>query len=173
MIFLSGAVLIILGIIAYQDFKYRAVYWICFPVLAVLLGIQKTIDNGFQSFLTESLFTGGFLLLQFLVLWLYFTIRYRKPINLTNGYLGWGDILFLLAACFYLSPLNYVVFYVGSLVVAIVYAITDRLIFKKDDLTIPLAGIQALLFVLLLIIAYVLHLNFDQDSYTLYKLLPL
>lgn len=173
MILLSGAVLIVLIIIAYQDFKYRAVYWICFPVLAVLLGIHKTIDNGFQSLLTESLFTVGFLLIQFLVLWLYFTIKYRKSINLTNGYLGWGDILFLLAVCFYLSPLNYVVFYVGSLMASIIYALANRLISKKDTLTIPLAGIQALLFALLLIIAHMMHLNFDQDSYTLYKLLPL
>ncbi len=173
MIVLLGAMLIVLGVIVYQDFKYRAVYWICFPVLAVVFCIDKILDSGLQSLLTDSLFSVGFLLLQLLVLWLYFIIKYRKSINLTNGYLGWGDILFLLAVCFYLSPVNYIVFYVVSLVIAIVFALIMRLLSKKDELTIPLAGIQALLFMLVLILERSLRLSFHQDIGTSYNFLSL
>lgn len=169
MLFLLCAILIVLCTIVYQDFKYRAVYWICFPLLAVLFGVYRIIANGLPGLLTDLLFTGGFLLLQLLILWLYFVIKYRKPVNLTNGYLGWGDILFLLAVCFYLSPVNYIVFYVVSLIVSIFYALVTRLITKKEELTIPLAGIQAFLFVMILIAGMLMHVNFYEDSGIFYK----
>ncbi|KIO75756.1 hypothetical protein TH53_18725 [Pedobacter lusitanus] len=169
MLVLSGVILIVLGIIAYQDFRYREVYWICFPLLAILFSIYKITTVGLSALLTDIIFTGGFLLLQFLILWLYFCIKYRKTVNLTNGYLGWGDILFLLAICFYLSPVNYIVFYVVSLVVSIVYALFTRLLSEKEELTIPLAGIQALIFALILIVERSARLNFYGDTSAYYN----
>lgn len=164
MMILTGAILLVLCTIAYQDFKYRAVYWICFPLLAVLFSGCKISAVGFAGLFTDLIFTGGFLLLQLVVLWLYFYVKYRKSVNLTDGYLGWGDILFLLAVCFYLSPVNYILFYVVSLIVSIGYALLARSLVKNEELTIPLAGIQALLFVFLLIAARAGQLNLYQDS---------
>lgn len=173
MLVLWIAILVVLCTIAYQDFKYRAVYWICFPLLAVLFCTYKILAGGLPGLLTDIMFTGGFLLLQLLILWLYFFIKYRKPVNLVNGYLGWGDILFLLAVCFYLSPVNYLVFYIVSLIVSIGYALIISLLAKKEEMTIPLAGIQALLFVLVLAVERFMQLNFCQDTGTSYNLLSL
>ena len=164
MTILTGAILFVLCTITYQDFKYRAVYWICFPLLALLFSVYKITTVGFAGLFTDIMFTCGFVLLQLLVLWLYFYIKYRKPVNLTNGYLGWGDILFLLAVCFYLSPVNYVMFYVVSLIVSIGYALIAKLLMKNEQLTIPLAGIQALLFVFLLIADRLGQLSLYQDT---------
>jgi len=169
MMILTGLILLVLSAITYQDFKYRAVYWICFPLLALLLSIYKKNAVGFTDLFADLIFTGGFLLLQLLVLWLYFYIKYRKPINLTDGYLGWGDILFLLAVCFYLSPVNYILFYVISLIVSIGYAFIGKFLARNGEFTIPLAGIQALLFVFLLIAEGLRQLNLHQDISIFYN----
>lgn len=172
MMILTGAILLVLCTITYHDFMYRAVYWICFPLLALLFSVYKIKAVGFAGLFTDMMFTGGFLLVQLLVLWLYFYIKYRKSVNLTDGYLGWGDILFLLAVCFYLSPVNYIMFYVVSLIVSISYALIARSLVKNREQTIPLAGIQALLFVFLLIAEKLMQLNFYQDTNITYNLLP-
>ena len=162
MLLLQIATLLSLGFVVYQDFKYRGVYWFCFPILSILLGTLKTLDLGFYTLWTDGLMTISFLLLQILCLWCYFAMKHKKLITLTNGFIGWGDILFLFVLCFYLSPVNYILFYVFSLIAAIVFAISAKAISKKESFTIPLAGIQSFLFVLFLTGEW--YLGFRTDN---------
>jgi hypothetical protein len=136
-----------LTFVVYQDFKYRGVYWICFPVLAVLLSGIKILGSGLDVFFTDGLITISFLLLQLFVLWGYFAIKHSKIVNLTKGHIGWGDLLFLLVMCLYLSPVNFILFYILSLSCALLFALFINIILNRKSITIPLAGIQALLFV--------------------------
>lgn len=73
---------------------------------------------------------------------------------LTSGYLGWGDVLFLLAISFYFSPFNYILFYVLSLLIVLIYTVITGLIDNKGkQLEIPLAGLQALILCMILILS--------------------
>lgn len=161
MLFLQLIVLICLAFIFYQDMRYRAVYWICFPILSAFLFGLKYSQTGVVSGLTDAAYGLLFLLVQLLFLWIYFSVKHKRLLNITNDYLGWGDILFLAAIPFYLSPGNYVLFYVASLIVVLMYAIGSTR--SNNHKHIPLAGLQALLLGLLMIV------DFFWPAITLYN----
>src|SRR5258707_3905758 len=98
-----------------QDIKNRSVYWFLFLVLIILLIILNILQH---HLFTESwqpvLINLSFLLLQFMLVSLYFSIKNQRWIIITTNLLGWGDILFLLSITFYLSVLNFLFFYVIS-----------------------------------------------------------
>lgn len=153
MILLQMMVIFCLAFICYQDLLYRAVYWLCFPVLTILVFILKYKSSGLQETLIHASYSIVFLTFQLATLWIYFSIKKRKNINLTRDYLGWGDVLFLVAITFYLSPGNYIVFYVISLIVVLLYTILTGFVSKKiQNLHIPLAGLQAALLALLILV---------------------
>lgn len=153
MLIIELLILMCLGLICYQDLKFRAVYWIYFPVLTGLLFFLKQDDAGTAAALKDAAIAIVFFGSQLLLIWIYFSIKNKKPVNMTNGYLGLGDILFLLSVAFYLSPVNYVLFYVGSLIVVLVYVMAVNLFKQKANPEIPLAGLQALMLGCLLILS--------------------
>lgn len=155
MLLLQLLVLVCLGSICYQDIRYRAVYWVCFPILSILLFYLKQDHTGIKDALIESGYTFLFFGIQLLLLWTYFSFKHRKPVNITTNYLGLGDILFLIAIAFYLSPVNYIIFYVASLIIVLIYTLIQRVLSQKDNTEIPLAGLQALLLGLILIFSIV------------------
>ncbi|WP_208112289.1 hypothetical protein [Pedobacter metabolipauper] len=134
---------------------YRAVYWVCFPLLAVVFVILKYRLTDTQQTVSDAAYCISFLLVQLFILWIYFLIKHKKPVNIANGYLGWGDILFLLTAAFYLSPVNYVIYYILSLILVLTYVVLKTSLSKKTDKHIPLAGLQAAILALFLIIDYI------------------
>lgn len=171
MFFLWVLIFLCLVLIGYQDLRYRAVYWFCFPVLAGGLFIIKGMLMGFHESITDTAYALVFLLAQLVLLWGYFSLKNRRMINLTKEHLGLGDILFLIAVAFYLSPGNYVLFYVMSLFLVLIYAICSSF-FKVSSKaeTIPLAGLQAILFAVLILAGKFLpfmSLRDDQWIYTL------
>lgn len=163
MILLQVVMLLCLAFICYQDLLYRAVYWLCFPVLAMVLLMLKINLRGLSEGLTHVGYGLAFLLLQLLLVWIYFSVKNKKAINLTNNYLGWGDVLFLAVLPFYLSPVNYILFYLTSLIVVLMYTlIATAASHKVRNPHIPLAGLQAALLVLVILI------DFVSPKFTLY-----
>lgn len=166
MLLLQLFTLICLGFICYQDIRYRAVYWICFPVLCVLLFFLKENHSGIKDSLTDTVYGMLFFGAQLLLLWIYFSIKHKKSVNITRQYLGWGDILFLIVITFYLSPVNYILFYVGSLILVLIYTLTRQFLIQKDNPEIPLAGLQALLLGIALIFSLIQpHLQLYNDTW--------
>lgn len=153
MVLLLSFAVICLCFIGYQDMRYRAVYWMCFPVLAISMLLFKQHKAGWITTLTETSFGLLFFGLQLGVLWLYLSFKNRSFVNITSNYLGLGDILFLLSIAFYLSPVNYVLFYIGSLIIVLVYTLTQRILLEKINPEIPLAGLQALLLSVIIILS--------------------
>ena len=153
MVLLQLFIVGVLGLICYQDMRYRAVYWVCFPALAVLLCVEKQANIGLVDTLIDAAYGALFLGFQLMLLWLYFAIKNKRSIDITKEHLGLGDILFLLSIIFYLSPVNYLMFYIGSLIIVLGYALVLQLGLNKADLQIPLAGIQAFLFGILYIVS--------------------
>lgn len=156
MILLQIVMILCLAFICYQDLLYRAVYWFCFPVLAAVMFMLKYNLSGLEEALAQAGYGLAFLIVQLAILWIYFSIKKKTFINLTNDYLGWGDVLFLAAIACYLSPANYVIFYVISLIAVLLYTLTAALLSDKArNPHIPLAGLQAALLVLMMLIDYV------------------
>lgn len=141
---IKGILTVLLLFLFYQDLRYRAIYWICFPFLLVLV-VLLSLEH---SDLSALLFNGGintaFFILQLLILSMYFSIKRGKLINITKQYLGWGDVLFLIAITFCFSPLNYILFYISSLIIIMIIALMGSS--KAKEFKVPLAGLQAIIF---------------------------
>jgi phosphoglycerol transferase MdoB-like AlkP superfamily enzyme len=150
-------------LIFYQDMRYRAVYWWCFPVLMLLLIFIKQTYVGMEDTLIDTGFVLLFFAFQMILLWAYFAIKNKKPVNIFKHYLGLGDVLFLVALAGYLSPVNYVLFYIASLVVVLLYTLIEQKLYKQVNPQIPLAGLQASMLLLLL------TASFFHTKFTLYS----
>ena len=141
--------LLILGtlwVIVLQDLRSRSVYWLAFPVLIGLLLIFRYQSGYTLRSLTSPLIVNvAFLVLQFGLLTAYFSLKNKKLINVTAELLGWGDLLFLLSISVYLSALNFLVFYILSLVLILTGWLAWQFFSKNKSQTVPLAGLQALL----------------------------
>jgi len=152
-----------------QDLKNRSVYWFLFPALFVLLiGISLLQHRSFTEILRPACINSLFLAIQFLLVSAYFSIKNRKWVNITAELLGWGDILLLLPIACYLSVLNFLFFYIGSLIISLITWIFWQIVSIKKDKQIPLAGFQAIIFGIFLTFDwYWLHLNVTDDMWLL------
>jgi hypothetical protein len=150
-LFLEILILIILGLIFIQDWLSRSVYWIMFPLLIACLLILRYLQNGnFSSFWQTTLINVGFILIQMILVSTYFSFKNKKLTNITNHLLGLGDILFLFSIIFYLSVLNFLLFYIVSLIAILIGWLTWQMVSSKKSKEIPLAGLQAIIFMLFL-----------------------
>jgi len=142
-----GLIGVLLGI-AIEDIKYRSVRWWLFALIGFgFIGVEYTrfsiVDTGLNI---------GFVSVQVLLLFTYFSIKEKRVVNITTNYLGMGDIVFWLAACFLFSLPNYIVFFISSLMfAALVYGIMKLSNMHKQT-TIPLAGLQSIVVGMMLLL---------------------
>ena len=165
MLVLKIAILITLLFIAFQDFKYKAVLWIWFPILFLLIISKEITELGINTSLNYFIFNLSFIIVQLILLTFYFSVKHKKLINIINKILGLGDILFLVALAAYFSPINFILFLISSLtIVLITYGL--GLIFNKiQNKQIPLAGaIAIIMFLLVLIDCFPNNINYYNDT---------
>lgn len=172
---------IALSAIAWQDFRSRSVYWWWFPILAVagfFVGMDRVGSAGIGSagvflFLRYLMINLGFLAVQMGALKVYFLVRRPggsglrpKDSGLIDQKIGAGDVLFFVAMAFFFSPLNFIVFFVGSMVLAMAV----WLILRWGRGAIPLAGLQALFFMPCLFVSMIANYSLLNDGWLLQKL---
>jgi len=152
---------LLLIFVVIEDFKFRAVRWWAFLLLGVLvIGIE---NENFNSI--DVLVNGCFILIQLAVLSLYFSFKEQKVVNVTRDYLGLGDILFWIVLCLSFSPLNFVFFFIASMLIVMIVVLIWKLTRLKPSMTtIPLAGIQsAVLLILVLMNQFREDISFRND----------
>jgi len=138
--------------IFFQDVKSRSVYWILFPALVgSLLALHYFQNNSAIWSWQAVIFNIGFFLGQLALVTVYFSVKNKKLTNITANLLGLGDLLFILSIAFYLSIFNFLFFYIASLVVVLVFWLIWQRISSNKNNNIPLAGLQALLFIVFLL----------------------
>lgn len=155
------------AIITYQDFRYRAVSWILFPIIA-LLNLCYTLwymHTPASVFLTNTGINAGIILSQFLFLKLYFSFREKKIAVIIDRYIGLGDIIFYLLLCLFFSPLAFITFHIGSLLFCLLLYIPLKV--NGINRTIPLAGLQSLLMIILLACSELFSVTLSQDDWLL------
>ena len=77
--------------------------------------INALIHGNFQTILRYFLFNLAFVSVQMGILFIYLSIKNRTLTNIFKGYLGLGDLLFLVMICIALSPINFILFYIDPL----------------------------------------------------------
>ena len=134
--------------IAYQDFKQRAISWY-WPV--VLFGVSAF--SGWNLYGAEMLkhlvFNLVFLLILFSTVTIYFSVKAKKITNIFDVFIGWGDVVFLLALVPFFHPLDFVLFYTVSTILSLLIAIT------LEGKEIPYAGILSALMIVTFAIGFI------------------
>ncbi len=169
MLLLKILTLTILLLIFLQDLKARVVYWFLFLLLAVTLMVIRFQHPVILPELEQSAMINiGFILVQLIILTLYFSLKSKQWVNISNGLLGLGDILFLLGIAFYLSVLNFLFFYISSLIGVLLLWLIWQAVSAKKNKYIPLAGLQSLIFILFLLGDWWLRsFNLTDDTWLL------
>lgn len=157
-----------LTVIFIQDLKYRAVSIVAFPVLLIsIICFAIWSNNSLTDLWNNAAFNMLFLILQYALLTIYFSIKHRQFINITKSYLGLGDVLFLVCCTGVFSPINFVVFYLLSTIVVILIHIVSQF-FVKINPKIPLAGMQALTLIIVLVtFQFFINGNLYDDTWLL------
>jgi hypothetical protein len=175
--------------IALQDYRNRAVQWIWFPCLALggsLLFLSQAhppaqplappLAQTVAQLLENAGYNLAFLAAQFLALKAYFFLRYRKRPSpqaqtILDDKIGRGDVAYLAAVCFCFSPLNFIVYYTGSLLFSMFAALGGRAIKRPFGKQIPLAGLQASLLILVFWTSRCLGYSLSNDDLLMTKFL--
>jgi hypothetical protein len=151
--------LVILFIITYQDFAFRAVTWIYFPVLAAIcIFIRISLGCDKYSIFFDAVCNMLFVYFQLLGVYIYFIFKDGLKFNTFSTKIGSGDILFLIACGFLFPFFQYIIFYISSLLFSLlIYFIISFARKPAGCKTIPLAGLQSIyvsVWILLLMIGF-------------------
>ena len=135
-----------LGAIFWQDNKMRQIH-IVLPVVVFLCAF--IFINSFHSKYTVVFSNLIFLFTSFVALITYMSIKNKKYINPFKNYFGLGDLLFYIA----ISPLfllkSYIVFFVCSMIFAILIQYSFKKYISQDS--VPLAGLSSVLLIFIIL----------------------
>ncbi len=145
------------GIMIYQDTKYRHIH-VVLPVL--VFGVVYYFNNTIIVF-GDVLKSSIFLLLNFAVITIYFSIKNSRIINPFKNQIGIGDLVFLIGVTPLFSFRNYVLFFISGMFFAL---LMYTLFQKRYVLTgIPLAGYLSLYIIVLMVPNMFINTNIFYD----------
>jgi hypothetical protein len=142
-ILLSILLIITLGIVIYQDFRFRAVSWIVFPLIFSMILAKSIAEHLWINTVQDLAWNTLFLMFQFSFLYGYFSIKSKRFLKLDNRYIGLGDLLFLLAITPMFSPVLFIPFLILSLLFTLIIYGVFAIIVRDEHYPIPLAGVLA------------------------------
>lgn len=157
-------------LITIEDLRTRhiSLLWLlCISLGAVLYQMYSSLT---VAEITKNIFFNLSLLgLNYLILTLYFSLKNRKIKLLYTTYLGVGDILFLISLSLLFSPLNFILFSTAGLCFTIIAHFIHKSISSNRIETIPLAGWQALFFIILIVFFQFFgnDFQFNSDTYVI------
>lgn len=148
---------ILLAAIVYQDFRYRAVsvYWLC-GALALTIGYSVWL-NGWVGTYTNAGINVLLIAVQIAGVFIYFSLKNKKFVNIINQQLGSGDLLFYAIVAFSFSPVNFILFSLAAYVVILLAFMVLKLAFEYQK-TIPLAGCLSLFMLIMVVLNIGFHI---------------
>lgn len=150
MVFIKIMLVIICGVVAYQDFGNRAVLWILFPILAILFAVLHLNYNELEHFLFFSIVNILLITAILLVLWLY--TKYIRNKAFLNVSFGLGDILFLYAFALGFPTVTFILLFSGSIIFSLLLFLLLKN--KMRMHTVPLAGLMSLFLIAIVLIGF-------------------
>lgn len=140
--------------------KHRAISWVLIPLALAGFVFKGMISENIV--LKDVLLNIAFVSIQLVLLTIYMSIKNKRLLNIVNTYLGLGDVLFFVVICAAFSTLNFIVFYLLSMIVTLTGVIAYNGFRKKKSVDIPLAGAMAVVLIVLMLIP---GFDFYDDGY--------
>jgi len=137
--------------IAIQDIRERSVSLVWFVLLFIIATSIHYIEEGIHHLVKNSIYNMLFVSIQLFLLHCYFWVKERKISLLFDQKLGWGDVVFLMSPIVFFSLPYFIIFYLSSLVFTLILSLSIQKL-SSNFKTIPLAGMQAIYFILYLIL---------------------
>lgn len=135
--------LLLLGIVAWQDLKWRYVSAWVLLLLIALAAASAVLAQGISVW-QSSLLNGVILAVQLLVIKLWFSIRSGKMEQLTDKLIGLGDLVFFVVPCIYWGTIGFVLYMLVALLFSLIGALLWQHFSASANAFIPLAGIMSL-----------------------------
>ncbi len=140
-------------LIFYQDLRERRVsVWILFGITA-FIGMEAFWLRPYNQVLKASGLNLGFLLIEFLVVALYYLIRYKGIAKLVQS-IGGADLWLILVLALSFSTVNFILFLTLTLLLSLFIYMVYRAFSSGSSPQIPLAGFIALFYCIGRIIMY-------------------
>ena len=127
----------VLGIICYQDLRYR-ILDIKYAIILLVLCCWYNAKHPLLNY-KDALAIIGFIVLNILALLLYFSVKEKRFTNPIDVKIGLGDIVFFLAVIPLFITRHYILFFISGLLFSLLIATTLKVISKKNK-PLPLAG---------------------------------
>lgn len=155
MIILRVVIIIILGLIFWQDQKERMVYWFLYPLVGII-GFLIQINFLVQEMIVINSIINLILIITIItVLYIYSNFILKK--KLIGESIGIGDILFFISLCFCFSIVSFLILFVFSLIFSLIFHFFKR----KDNLeTVPLAGYMSIFFAAIYLVTIFVNSDF-------------
>src|ERR1044071_10356431 len=104
LLLLNITTILLLLVIAFQDFKDRKISGVFVVLTFILLFLIATKSSGLFPGLKLTAINFFFILMQIALLFVFYFIINKRPVNIINTHLGIGDILFIIAISPSASP---------------------------------------------------------------------
>ncbi|MES2629826.1 MAG: hypothetical protein V4616_12740 [Bacteroidota bacterium] len=135
---------ILLVLVLVEDLKFRAVHAWIFPLLCAAFIFLRMNETAVSEVLTDTALNTALIALNLLLATLYFSLKNRKPVKLTGGFIGWGDLFFFIAIAPLFPFRQFVFVFPLSLLFSLIMWLGLSQFSQQRDRKVPLAGLQAL-----------------------------
>jgi hypothetical protein len=150
--------LVVLGILACQDFRMRKISVLGILVLCFLAVWKRVTVISWEILCHDSFTNGLFVLIQLLMLSLYFLFRKQTLKSLFSKGIGPGDLLFFAILCIAFPSAQFMLLFLSSLVFSLIAYGIYMLLNKNANKQTPLAGLLALFWMAQIILSGYFHL---------------
>ncbi len=162
---IAGLIILVLLIIAYQDFKEKLISLVLVIGLGLLSSIYSIMNVEIELFLENTLLNFAIIGFVSFVLLSYFKFIKRSSLVELKESFGLGDLLFIFCISLLFSPIYFIVFNVLGFIAGLIYYALNRLLSKSKNQLIPLAGIMAILLAILHLLNYFVESNLFINNY--------
>jgi len=168
LLFCSG---ILLCLVAWQDFRERAISVWLLVLLTVSEFLYKYVQTGAENLLLQFAQNSLIIFSQLIIIWTYTIVKNRKWINLFRTGFGIADLILLLILGINFAPFIFVLFMLGGCVIAISSTLIVRLFFQITDQTVQLAGYLSIWTLLVMILTVMFPQHQPSDDQWLFYIL--
>jgi hypothetical protein len=134
------------------------------PLLCAVGLFNGWFTIGWPTFITYLGINLSIVFINLLGVTLFISLKEKKVKNIIDSYLGLGDVLFFLVLTTIFSPINFMVFFLGSMLISTIIYGSIQLANQQKQTFIPLAGAMSVMLIISLVLQLAIpSLNFYND----------
>jgi hypothetical protein len=141
----------VLLILAIQDFRLRAVHWLLFPILLILVVSDSLRNFNLREYISGTAINLMIIVIQGVILYVYYSLQGKTISHIVNRLIGTGDLIFIIIMAFAFSWTSFIFFYIAGLLFALIFWLIRLVVTRDRPGLIPLAGLLAVYMIILMI----------------------